>query len=260
MTTLLTPHQAAVASRFLDAQARLRHHLVVSLCGAHAYGFPSPDSDLDLKAVHIEPTAELLGLEPRSRQGELLQVIDGVEVDYSSNEIHGVLRGVVAGNGNFVERFLGPLSLVATPELDSLRPLVAAVLSRRVHRHYQGFARQQLREWEATGFTSAKKLLYVVRTTLTGTHLLRTGQLETDVTRLLGPYGLDEVRVLVDAKKAGEKAPLPEALSREWQSRTEGLFARLDDARASSALPPEASPAAVRALEAWLLDLRRTRW
>jgi hypothetical protein len=260
MTTLLTPHQAAVASRFLEAQARLRHHLVVSLSGAHAYGFPSPDSDLDLKAVHVEPTSELLGLEPSSRQGELLQVIDGVEVDYSSKELHGVLRGVLAGNGNYLERLLGPHALVTSPELDTLRPLVSAVLSQRVARHYQGFARQQLREWEGTAFSSAKKLLYVVRTTLTGTHLLRTGQLETDVTQLLGPYGIEDVGALVDAKKAGEKAPLPEALSRRWQSRTETLFTRLEEARAASVLPVEPPPAAVRALEGWLLNLRRSRW
>ncbi|MDX2010186.1 MAG: nucleotidyltransferase domain-containing protein, partial [Myxococcaceae bacterium] len=47
---VLTPHQLTVATRFLDEQAKAREHLVVSLSGAHAYGFPSPDSDLDLKA------------------------------------------------------------------------------------------------------------------------------------------------------------------------------------------------------------------
>ncbi|MDX2015664.1 MAG: nucleotidyltransferase domain-containing protein, partial [Myxococcaceae bacterium] len=257
---VLTPHQLTVATRFLDEQAKAREHLVVSLSGAHAYGFPSPDSDLDLKAVHVEPTRELLGLEPRSRAGELLQVVDGVEVDYSSNEVQGVLRGVVAGNGNYVERLLGNLSLVTSAALGALRPLVSAALSRRVHRHYQGFASQQLREWEAGGFQSAKKLLYVVRTTLTGTHLLCTGQLETDVTRLLGPYALEDVRALVDAKRQGELASLPEALSREWQRRVEALFTRLDAAKDSAVLPAEAKPGAVQALEAWLLELRRARW
>jgi RNA repair pathway DNA polymerase beta family len=49
---LLTEHQARVADRVLDEEATRREHLVVSLSGAHAYGFPSPDSDLDLKCVH----------------------------------------------------------------------------------------------------------------------------------------------------------------------------------------------------------------
>lgn len=257
---VLTPHQSDVARAFLTEQARARRHLVVSLSGAHAYGFPSPDSDLDLKAVHVEPTRELLGLEPRSRHCELLTVIDGVEVDYSSNEVQHVLRGVVTGNGNYVERLLGHLQPVVGPELDGVRPLVTAVLSRRVYRHYQGFARQQHREWEATGYTSAKRLLYVVRTALTGAHLLLTGRVETDVTKLLEPYAVTDARALVEAKTKGEKAPLPPELSALWRERTSALFTKLDEAKDQSVLPAEAPPKAVAALDAWLLELRRAQW
>ncbi|MDP3232845.1 MAG: nucleotidyltransferase domain-containing protein [Myxococcales bacterium] len=260
MTPGLTPHQSQVAADFLRAQAEERRHLVVSLSGAHAYGFPSPDSDLDLKAVHIEPTRELLALEPRSRHRELLTVIDGVEVDYSSNELQFVLRGVVGGNGNFVERLLGHLRPVESQELTSLQPLVTAVLSRRVYRHYQGFARQQHREWEATQYTSAKRLLYVVRTALTGTHLLRTGLVETDVTKLVDVYGVSDVMALVEAKTKGEKAPLPTDLSLLWRERVKGLFTTLDAAKEASALPADAPPKAVRALDEWLLALRQAQW
>jgi predicted nucleotidyltransferase len=258
--TALTPHQTRVATDFLAQASRERQHLVVALSGAHAYGFPSPDSDLDLKAVHVEPTHELLALEPRSRHQELITTIDGVEVDYSSNEVQFVLRGLVKGNGNFLERLLGRLTPVTSPWLESLRPLVRPVLSRRVYGHYQGFARQQHREWEATGFTSAKRLLYVVRTTLTGTHLLRTGELETDVTRLAGPAGVDDVMPLVEAKTKGEKAPLPPALSELWRTRTRELFAKLEVARDESPLPLEAPEKAAQALNAWLLELRRASW
>ncbi len=56
----LTPKQRQVADQVLSEEEQQREHLVVSLSGAHAYGFPSPDSDLDLKAIHIDPTRELL--------------------------------------------------------------------------------------------------------------------------------------------------------------------------------------------------------
>src|SRR5690606_22403890 len=49
---LLAAHPRAVADRVLDEESARRRHLVIALSGAHAYGFPSPDSDLDLKAVH----------------------------------------------------------------------------------------------------------------------------------------------------------------------------------------------------------------
>src|SRR6185295_5276478 len=88
-----------------------RHHLVVYLSGAHAYGFPSPDSDFDLKCVHVAPTADLVGLRTQEGGAERIEEIDGVEVDYGSNEVGAVLRSALRGNGNYLERLLGPLVL-----------------------------------------------------------------------------------------------------------------------------------------------------
>ena len=86
---VLTEHQAAVARSYLEKRAGERHHLVIYLSGAHAYGFPSPDSDLDLKSVHIAPTSDLVGLVPRPGGAEVMVVQDGVEIDYGSNELGG---------------------------------------------------------------------------------------------------------------------------------------------------------------------------
>ncbi|WP_199727769.1 DNA polymerase beta superfamily protein [Corallococcus sp. CA049B] len=256
----VTEHQERMADRVLDAESLQREHLVISLSGAHAYGFPSHDSDLDLKAIHIAPTAALLGLQPRHVPAERLEVLEGVEVDYSSNELQPVLLGILQGNGNYLERVLGAITVRALPELEALRPLVRAVLSRRIHRHYRGFAQGQLREWEKSGFRSVKKLLYVLRTALTGTHALRTGEVETDVTVLLEPYGFGEARTLVERKRSGERIELTDALSEAWQREVTRAFAVLDAADAASLLPLEPQPAAVAALEAWMLDVRRWRF
>ncbi len=61
----LTPEQQAVVKRVLEEENARRRSLVVTLSGAHAYGFPSPDSDVDLKAVHVSPTERVLGV-PRT--------------------------------------------------------------------------------------------------------------------------------------------------------------------------------------------------
>jgi predicted nucleotidyltransferase len=37
--------------------------LFMTISGAHLYGFPSSDSDYDLRGVHILPTPEVVGLE-----------------------------------------------------------------------------------------------------------------------------------------------------------------------------------------------------
>src|SRR5208282_5793017 len=94
----LTGPQRAVMTRVLAEEGERREHLVVHLGGAHAFGFPSPDSDLDLKGVHVARTADLLGFETPSPASDRAEVIDGVEIDYTSNELAQVLSGILGGN------------------------------------------------------------------------------------------------------------------------------------------------------------------
>ena len=186
---------------------------------------------------------------------ERLEVVDGVEIDYSSNELRDVLLGIVQGNGNFLERVLGHLQLSGSPELDELKPLVRRAISRRLHRHYRGFASGQLKEWEKTGGRTAKKLLYVLRTTLTGAHALRTGEIATDLSQHLDTFGFSEARELIEQKQRGELAELPDGLIERWRSQVGRAFELLDAALQSSALPDEASN--VDELDAWLVEVRR---
>ena len=242
----------------LDEESAARAHLVVSLSGAHAYGFPSPDSDLDLKAIHIEPTARLIGLSPPVLHATRLEVIDGVEIDYSSNELGSVLAAIIQGNGNYAERILGALSLRSSDEHAELRPIVERSLSQRIYRHYHGFARAQLQEFDAAPRPTAKKLLYVLRTALTGVHVLRSGKIVPDLTMLVDESGFAEARELVAQKRAGERVVLEEPLRGKWRAQAERAFALLDEALARSPLPAEAPNR--DEIEAWLLETRRRRW
>jgi predicted nucleotidyltransferase len=246
----------AVMARVLGEEEARREHVVVYLSGAHAYGFPSPDSDLDLKAIHVARTADLLGFEIPAPTVDRAEIIDGVEIDYTSNELGNVLCGVLGGNGNYIERVLGRMVPYASPLLGQLRPVVQRALSRRVHRHYRGFALNQFRLLERQ--PSVKKLLYVLRTTLTGLHLLGTGELEPDLTRLVDRYGLSEAAELVQWKRAGERVALDPARLELWRPRIDALLAKLDEAREKSPLPEE-PPNEGEARE-WLLAVRRARF
>ena len=42
--------------------------LFATISGAHLYGFPSPDSDYDLRGVHLLPLKQVVGLSTKSRQ------------------------------------------------------------------------------------------------------------------------------------------------------------------------------------------------
>jgi hypothetical protein len=253
---MLTQHQQKVMQRVLEEEQARREHVVVYLSGAHAYGFPSPDSDLDLKAIHVARTEDLLGLDTPVPTADRAEVIDGVEIDYTSNELSHALTGMLSGNGNFLERVLGRMSVLRSPLLDELRALAQGSLSRRVHRHYRGFAKNQLHFLQVE--PTAKKLLYVLRTTLTGIHLLETGALEPDLTQTMNAYGVADTAALIERKRAGERVGLDPELLDLWRPRIDALLARLDAARERSLLPEE--PRNEREIRQWLLHVRRSRF
>jgi hypothetical protein len=247
-------HAAGVMSRVLAHESTKRKHVVVALSGAHAYGFPSPDSDLDLKGIHAAPTREHLGLGLPPGAASRLEVIDGVEIDYTSNELKDALLGILHGNGNYIERVLGKLVPVDSPRREELASLTRASLSRRIHRHYRGFATSQLRAAEE-GPCTAKKLLYVIRTALTGAHALRSGEVVNDVNELLGEYGFEEAEELLAIKRRAEREALPAEARDRWMTKIHRAFDVLDAAESASPLPIE--PPNRDAMEAFLLDVRR---
>jgi len=256
--SVLSATQQRVARAFLADRERERHHLVIYLSGAHAYGFPSPDSDLDLKCVHVAPTNELVGLAPIDDPPDRIEVIDGVELDYGSNELSPVLRGVLKGNGNFLERILGDLALGGdTALLAEARTVVRPMLSRRAGRHYGGFATSQLRLFDDK--PTAKRALYVLRTAATGRNLLERGELVTDLNRLRD-FVPPEVDELLAIKRTGERQQLEPELARAWRTRLAAAIDAIDAAWPRSVLPPDPAPEALTALDDWLRDVRRRNW
>lgn len=254
----LQDEQRRVATAAIAEESAHRTHLVVHLSGAHAYGFPSPDSDLDLKAVHIADTRALLGLTPPPAAANRLEFIDGLEVDYTSNELAQCVGGLLKGDGNMLERVLsqawvGPRD----PRCDALGDHARATLSRRYHRHYAGFARSQYKHVVHGDRPTAKRVLYVLRTALTGVHLLETGVCEPDLTRLFALYDVPEVSSLIAHKQQAEKQPLPNPEASV--AVMDRALARLDDAHRTSALPPDPPEAAAAALEQWMIAQRVTQ-
>ena len=55
--------------------------LFVTISGAHLYGFPSPDSDYDLRGVHLLPLEEVVGLKTGPETVEKSGMDDGLEIE-----------------------------------------------------------------------------------------------------------------------------------------------------------------------------------
>ena len=244
--------------RFLEPYVVERRILWMGLTGSHAYGFVSPDSDLDLKAVHAQPARELLGLASPRPPLEVLTVFEGTEMDLSSHELSQMAALLLKGNGNMIERLLGPLPIVVTPFGERLRDVARATLSTRVVHHSRGFLFAMKREYDVEaqrGERKAKRLLYAYRVALTGTHLLLTGDVVTDVVRLGPEYGFGEkVERLVALKRLAERQHLEPGEDERYLEDIDKLASLLDDAEARSVLPE--SPAALDKLDALLVEAR----
>lgn len=255
---VLGEHQARVARAFLAERDAERHHLVIYLSGAHAYGFPSPDSDLDLKCIHVAPTRELVGLDNLTESRDRMVVVDGVELDYGSNELGQALRGALKGNGNFLERLFGDLVLGGeAPLLEEARAVVRPTLSRRVARHYAGFATSQLHAFDDK--PTAKRALYVLRTAATGRAALATGAIETDVAHL-ADFVPPEIAELIAIKQQAERQALTAEQVARWRDRLQAAIAAIGEAEGGSPLPVDPSEDSVAAVNAWLVDVRRRHW
>jgi predicted nucleotidyltransferase len=251
----MTP-DLVLGRRFLARQGAPGAFLV-GVTGAHYYGFPSPDSDLDLKGVHAAPTREIVSLKPPPDSCDHLGVFEGVEIDYTSHELGMALRLLLKGNGNILERILSPFQLLDSGAAEELRVLAKRAVSQRFFHHYRGFFGRTCQEWRAAEAPTVKGLLYAYRSGLTGIHLLRTGECVGDVTRLAPLYGFDQVPELVARKGRGrEQGPLGPATG--YDDDLDRIDRMLQEALADSPLPPQAPN--TDALDDFLVRMRKERF
>ncbi len=212
--------------------------LFVTVSGAHLYGFPSPDSDIDLRGCHQLPLAEIVGLEKSLETWETSGVHQGIEVDLVSHDIGKYLRLLVTNNGYILEQVFSPLVVMGQEFLDKLRPIAHRCITRHHYHHYRGFYATQQKLLAKEEPKRAKTVLYAYRVLLTGIHLLKTGEVEANLLRLNEHFRLPGISELI-ASKTGEKIALP-ALDWPFHERQlSELERRLDEAFAESGLPEE---------------------
>jgi uncharacterized protein len=236
--------------------------LFATVSGAHLYGFPSPDSDYDLRGAHLLPLREVLSLEPSEETITLSHVRGGAEVDLVTHDVRKFFRLLLRDNGYVLEQLYSPLIVATTPEHAELKEIARGCFTRRCLRHYVGFAWGQWGLFTKEEPRRVKTLLYVYRVLLTGIRLLRTGDLNANLLECNAdrrqedrlPY-IDE---LVARKREGtEKAGLGDADFAFHLGEFERLLAQLETSAAVSPLPEEVT--CRDALNDLLLRLRGVR-
>jgi uncharacterized protein len=229
--------------------------LFATVSGAHLYGFPSPDSDYDLRGVHVLPAREVVGLYPPRETIEASAERDGLEIDLVTHDARKFFTLLLKRNGYVLEQLYSPLVVRTTPEHEELKAIAESYITRQHAHHYLGFAETQWRLFDKERPRRVKPLLYVYRVLLTGIHLMRTGEVEANLLRLNEVFALPYLPDLIARKVAGpEHSTLEDADIAFHQREYERLCGELERARDMSALPD--APLTKEALNDLLVRVR----
>ncbi|MDP6355050.1 MAG: nucleotidyltransferase domain-containing protein [Planctomycetota bacterium] len=215
------------------------HPLIfVTIGGAHLYGFPSRDSDYDLRGAHVLPVEMMLGLKLIKETIEISKMTDGIELDLVTHDVKKLFLLLLKKNGYVLEQVMSPL-IVHTSDLhDELKAIAANCITCHHVHHYLGFSNTQWKLFEKENPPRVKPLLYVYRVLLTGIHLMRTGEVEADLSVLNETFKLSYIGDLIQIKMEGNEKENLEAADLDFHQREiERLQVELKGAGETSHLP-----------------------
>ena len=270
--------------------------LLATINGALLCGFPSPDSDFDLRGAHVLPLDAVVGLDVRDETVQDSRVIEGLEMDIVSHDVRKFFGLLLKKNGYVLEQLFSPLIVHTTPEHEELKaicsfkpgtddnipfPAAKGVITRHHSYHYFGFAETQWKLFmkgepetvaavcdrrtdgadtaplQAKSVRRVKPLLYVYRILLTGIHLMRTGEIQANLVTLNQEFRLPYIADLVARKLAGpEKSKLDDADIAFHESEYQRLRVELQSAHDASTLPELPSDETRAALNDLLVRVR----
>jgi uncharacterized protein len=237
--------------------------LFMTISGAHMYGFPSPDSDYDLRGAHLLPLAEVVGLHTGRETITRTHMRDGVEIDLVSHDIKNYMGLLLKKSGDTLEQLFSPLVVYTTPEHEELKAIIRRTITRNHVYHYYGMAENQWKLFNKPDGPAQveprriKPLLYVFRVLLTGIHLMQTGEVEANLERLNETFRLPYLSMLIARKREGdENCALAELDLILYQREFERLRGVLEEAQKASTLPEGPPQEAKDALHDLLVRMR----
>lgn len=253
--------EAAVAQKGTENRPRF-----YAVTGSHIYGFDTPESDIDVRGVHVAPPEEYAYL--RSPAGEVTVNMEGItegfeayaEIDLRSYELKKFGSLLAKANYNVVELvFEAPTVMNGMPlEMDALQALIRDFLPMNVPHAYLGMAKsnyyKHLDPEKTEGYDpQPKKFLYVYRGLLGAQYVIYHEDIEADVRRLAEAVGGGDPALVADliALKRDEAAS---TVTGDLESRARNAitsqFNALDD------LPDPDKQGYHEALDDWMRKVR----
>ena len=144
------------------AQQENLHFLLAVESGSRAWGFASPDSDYDVRALYIRPSAHYLAIDEGK---DTFEFIEDEWFDVGAWDIRKALRLLRKSNAVLLEWLRSPVVYAADSafvrDLNTLAPQYAQAAP--LLHHYRGIARNALGAMDLHGEIRLKKWFYVLR-------------------------------------------------------------------------------------------------
>ena len=151
-------------------------YLYVSSVGSQLWHMERADSDIDYFAIYQAPSTDIL-LGKNCMESK--HVMEGTD-DIQQHEIGRVVDSLLLGNFNFLLGVFSTLGVKHWSQLDELRRLGRANLSRRCYKSIHGLAvgnfNKYIESGKEAGAKAQKRLNTICRTMAMGIHLLNTGE------------------------------------------------------------------------------------
>ncbi|MCR9291913.1 MAG: nucleotidyltransferase domain-containing protein [bacterium] len=157
------------------------YHRVIYRCviGSRAYGLEEEASDTDRRGIYL-PTAEL--------HWSLYGVPEQLEND-ETQEVYWELQKFIVlalkANPNVLECLYSPIVESVTPLGEELLAMRSAFLSKLIFQTFSGYVASQFKKMQTDirnqGRVKWKHVMHLIRLLLSGTHVLRSGEMLVDV-------------------------------------------------------------------------------
>ena len=145
----------------LEAREHIRI-LLAAESGSRAWGFPSPDSDYDVRFIYVRPWQDYLRLEGRR---DVIELPISDLLDVNGWDLDKTLKLLYRSNPTLFEWFSSPIVYRSTPFAEKFIPFMQPYFStKRGLWHYLSMAKSNSHEFlKGNHLVKLKKYFYVLR-------------------------------------------------------------------------------------------------
>ncbi len=216
--------------------------------GSRAWGFASPDSDYDIRAVYVKPRDWYLSIEDNPK--DTIEAMLPNDLDISAWELRKTLRQFAKGNLSMFEWFGSPIIYESDARfMAEMVSLIPAFFNpvKAVH-HYLAIHDEAISDMDEQGRIGIKKLFYALRGFFAAVWSAdRKSMPPTELDRMLLseslPQGIPElVETLKSQKKNAvekQRINMPARLSEYFQTQRDSLEVRVKSLEKRSCNPDQ---------------------